>query len=814
MKISIHWIREFCPFATGESAAEIGVRFSLATAEVEEAEEFGRALRGLVAVRVLEARPHPGAENLRIARIQVGPEAKAGPREVVCGAPNVRAGLIAAYAAPGVTVGEIEVGVARIRGVESPGMLLSEAEAGVSDAADLLWELPAATPPGTPLLEVFPRVLDAVLTVDNKSLTHRPDLWGHYGIAREFSVIYGTPLGPYPIREELAKAPGSAGIRVEIDPEPAAGLAPRCPRYCGLRIEGVKVEPSPDWLRRRLYSVGVRPVSNIVDVTNLVMLELGQPLHSFDAGRVRGGLIRVRRAAAGETMRLLDGSEAKLGVEDLVIADAAGPVALAGVMGGEGSGISADTRSVFLEAASFNAAAVRRTSLRTVRTDSSARFEKSLDPTWPRLAILRAAGMILELCPGAKVVGPLQDVGFAPPPPIVIEVSPGAIADRLGTPVAPSRSHAILTGLGFQVSGGTGKSRDERWKVTVPSWRATKDISIPEDLIEEVGRLHGYGQIQPFAPLWPVAAPEPNVRRRLDRRAKDFLSLHGGLAEVFTYSMVGAAHCRTFGLDPDACLKLRNPMSEDLDRMRREIVPILLEKTRENQRFERRFGLYELGRVYLKDPARMKDRELPRENVRIAGVLSFESKDEANFRELRHLVLALAFHLGAEEPAVAPLAADRSWIHPVVGAKVISRGTEIGAFYRIHPGIEGRLELAGDVLAFDLDFDAIAGLERREDRYQKLPRFPFVTFDVAVVAPERTPAAGIEEAIRRGAGGALRRLEAFDVYRGKGLPEGAKSIAFHIAVGEEDHTLSGAEADRLRASVIAAVEGAGFKLRT
>ncbi len=822
MKISINWVRDHCPFEVRETPREIGVRFTLSTAEVEDARAWGDGLERIVVAKLLDTRPHPKADTLRIARVDAG-SALGGVRDVVCGAPNARAGISTPYAPPGSVVGGKEIRTAAIRGVESPGMLLSQAELGVSEEGGAIWELPADTAPGTPLRDLYPELVDVILEIDNKSLTHRPDLWGHYGIAREFSVIYGVPLRPLAIREELARQGGEAGIRVSVDPESRTDVPPRCPRYCGLRIDGVRVAASPPWLRHRLLAVGSRPINNIVDATNYVMFELGQPLHAFDTARIRGGQIRVRRAAPGEVLRVLDGTEARLGPEDLVIADGAGPVALAGVIGGETSGIGSGTTSIFVESANFEPAGVRRTALHTVRTESSARFEKSLDPEAARAAILRAAALVLDLCPGAKVVGRLQDVAAPPRPPIVIPVSPGAIAQRLGTSVGPERVASILEGLGFGIEGKKGAGgaggaavggvAQASWNVRVPSWRATRDISIPEDLIEEVGRLHGFGAIEPFAPIWPVAAPAVNERRLLERRLKDFLALHGGLTEVFTYSMVGAAHCRLFGLDPEACLKLRNPMSEELDRMRREIVPIHIEKARENQRFLPQFGFFELGRVYLKEPGKLREPELPRENSRIAGLLRFEAKAEANFYEVRHLTLALLARAGAAEWRIGAIEADRRWIHPQAGARILQGGRELARFYRIHPEIEERLELKGETIAFDVDFDALAELPALEEKYRRLPRFPFVTFDIAVEAPERTPAAEIEAVIRRGAGVALRRLEAFDVYRGPNLSAGAKSIAFHVDVGADDHTLAGAEADGHRDAVIRALGEAGFKLR-
>ncbi len=809
MKISINWLREFCPFKTKESPREIGVRFSMATAEVEAVHLWGEDLKGVVAARLLEAWLHPDTPQLRIVRIDTGQEET---RDVVCGAPNAVGGVVAPYAPPGAVVGGREVAEVTIRGIDSPGMLLSEAELGISDAADALWALPAKALPGTPLSELFPEILDQILEIDNKSLTHRPDLWGHYGIAREFSVIYGAPLKPYPVRQELASASGKAKIRVKIIPEDRPDTPPRCRRYCGLQINGVRVGRSPDWLCHRLITVGLRPINNIVDVTNYVMLELGQPLHAFDVERVRGGRILVRRAGAGELLRLLDGTETRLGPEDLVIADGEGPVAIAGVMGGEGSGISDETKSIFLESANFDPTGVRRTSMRTVRTDSSTRFEKSLDPAWARMGILRAADLILKLCPGARIVGNLQDVGSDPPSPISIETTPQEISGRLGTAISPKKIRSILEKLGFQVKEGRAKNK-RAWQVKVPSWRATKDISIPEDLVEEVGRIHGYEKVKPFAPLWPVSAPAPNKIRMLERRAKQFLALHGGLVEVFTYSMVGAAHCRIFGLDPGACLRLKNPMSEDMDRLRREIVPIHLEKARENQRFAKRFGFFELGRVYLKDPASLRDKELPRENQRIAGVVCEEMKGDQNFYQLRHLILELLGHLGAQELEVRPLEPERPWIHPQIGARVVSGSNELASLYRIHPEIEARLELSGEVLAFDIDFDCVADLPPGEKKYLRLPRFPFVSFDLAVVAPERVQAAEIAGVISRGAGDSLRSLEPFDVYRGPGLPEGTKSIAFHVDLGAHDHTLSSQEAEAHRTSIIEALAAAGLRLR-
>jgi phenylalanyl-tRNA synthetase beta chain len=807
--ISLNWIRTFCPFETRESPLEVGARFSLHTAEVEAVIERGGALAQARAAAVLGVRPHPGADRLRLVSVDAG----AGrPVEVVCGAPGVREGMVVPYAAPGAVILGREIREAEVRGVRSPGMLLSEKELEVSDDGSGLWSLPPGAAPGTLLSEVFPALVDVVLEVDNKSLTHRPDLWGHHGVAREFSALYGVPLEALAVDESLARAPGQAAVRVSLEGKGVSGRSGLCRRYCGLQIDGVRVGPSPEWLRHRLLAVGARPINGIVDVTNYILFELGQPLHAFDATRVAGGAIRVRRAAAGERMKLLDGHVVELRAEDLVIADANAPVALAGVMGGAESEISAATTSVFLESANFAPGGVRRTSVRVGRrTDSSLRFEKSLDPENARTGILRAAAMILELCPGARVVGALQDVGYEQESPIEIRTSEEFLERRLGSELPSGRARSILESLGFSVEDEGGAA----WRVRVPSWRGTKDISIAEDLVEEVGRIHGFDNLRPFAPEWQVEAVPVNEHRRFERRAKEFLAVHGGLCEVFTYSLVGGEHCRRFGLDPAAHLALRNPLNEDMDRLRREIVPVLLEKTRDNQRYAQRFGLFELGRVYRKDPARLREPELPDERRRLAGVLSFEARSPEGFYEARRLVMSLLEHLRVGRVEIAPFAAGPApaWVHPSVAARVLAGGKERGVIARVHPAIEERLELAGDVVTFDLDFDALFEDPRRPVDYRPPMRYPTVLFDVAVVAPERTPVAEIQAVLRRAVGDLLVRDEVFDVFQSEAVGAGKRSVAVRLEYGSRERTLGSEEVAGIEARVVRAVGDAGWRLR-
>ncbi len=812
MLISLNWVREFCPFETGESANEIGVRFSLHTAEVESVVEIGEALRGVRVCEVQTVEPHPDADRLAVVKVSVGEDTA----HVVCGAPNVRPGLLVPYAPPGATVSGRQIARAKVRGISSEGMLCSQKELGVSADGAGLWELPAGITPGTALVEELAQLDDVILEVDNKSLTHRPDLWGHYGIAREFSCLYRTPLQPLCLSEELSNASGQSQVNVRFDGDDIGGADGLCRRYCGLEIEGVTVGPSPAWLQSRLLAIGSRPINNIVDVTNYILFELGQPLHAFDTALVRGGEIVVRRAAAGEKLELLDDSTVTLEKTDLVIADGSVAVALAGVMGGAGTEIRDDTTRVFLECANFSPVQVRRTARRLGKqTDSSMRFEKSLDPEMVRDAILRAAQLILDISPGAQVVGPLQDVGYEPAPSIEIESRAKFISNRLGAATPAAKVRETLEQLGFKVKGKT----DGAWNVTVPSWRSTKDVSIQEDLVEEVGRIHGYDSIEAFAPQWEVAAPNGNPHRTFERKAKEFLVQFACLHEVFTYSMVGAAHCERFGLDPDAHLRLKNPMSEDLDRMRREIVPLHLEKVKENQRYQLEFGMFEIGRVFRKAAARLRDPELPEELNRLCVVLSFEKESSANFYHARHIALRLLRWLGIGGCEMCPLPPARDvakWVHPEVAGRLVtagaSDGEEWGVVYRVHPETMRALKLKGDVVAIDLAFDA---LYERGPRcaidYVPPQRYPTVPFDVAVVAELRTPVREIRTVIEQAAGGALLEVEVLSVY--DELGDGKKSVAFHLVFGSPERTLSGDEVSALQQRVIGLLQERGFNLR-
>ncbi|MCM8530850.1 MAG: phenylalanine--tRNA ligase subunit beta, partial [Lentisphaeraceae bacterium] len=490
MWISLNWIKDFVDYQDDLTPNELGVLISLRVAEVEDVKICGEALSQVRVAEVTKTEPHPDADKLKLATLFDGSET----RTIVCGAANCRPGIKIPFADIGAKFNYtnkegkpavLEIKPTKIRGVESTGMLCSQSELGLADSSDGIWELPADMELGKKLSELdeFKSVNDVLFEIDNKSLTHRPDLWGHYGLAREFSAIYNLPL------KEISGADlngsGSSDFKV-------VNSAETCRRYSGLEVRNVKVAPSPQWMQDRLTSVGMNTINNLVDITNYILLELGQPMHAFDVEKLGDKTITVRSGKAGEVFKALDEKDYELTEEDLVIDNNGEAVALAGVMGGLDSGVSDSTTHLFLESANFDAATVRRTSTRCgLRSDSSARFEKSLDPENTVIAMARAVELIKETCPEAEIVGTVIDSYEKPYEKLSIDTSIEFLQKRLGTTdITEEFIREKLTSLGFGLEGNLN--------ISIPTWRATKDVSIAEDIVEEVGRMYGYDNIKPY----------------------------------------------------------------------------------------------------------------------------------------------------------------------------------------------------------------------------------------------------------------------------------------------------------------------------
>jgi phenylalanyl-tRNA synthetase beta chain len=628
---------------------------------------------------------------------------------------------------------------------------------------------------------------DWIIEIDNKSLTHRPDLWGHHGMAREVAAILGRPLKE-PARLERIPA-GEAAVRVEI-----ADFA-LCPRYSALVFENVTVRPSPAWLAGRLESVGLNPINNIVDVTNFILAELAQPMHAFDAATLKGGTIFVRRAREGERIVALNQESYDLDPSNLVIADAAGPVAIAGVIGGLDTGIVDTTTRVVLESACFHAASIRRTSAKLkLRTDASIRFEKSQDPLNTLRGLARAVELFEQVSPGVRMAGGLADckTDLPVPPPIVLPMD--WLVRKLGRPIEPAQVRAILEALHF----GVADAAPGVFSVTVPSWRATRDVSMKDDLVEEIGRIIGYETITPVAPLLPAAVPPANEERKFHHQVRDMVAAQG-FSEVYNYSFVSEALARRFGFEPAEHVRVANPISEEQGLMRLSLVPNLWRNITENAKHFERFRLFEIG--YEIHPR--ASGELPDEVPHLVAALYARPDDGGGIVEVKRLADCL---MPGVEARPGPA---RAFEHPVRAADLLWRGARVGRLFELHPCMVE----TGRAAILDVDLREMDRLRRVEKRYQPIRRHPSSAFDLSVMAPLRALAGEIEKKLAALAGADLDSIEFVRQYSGPPLAAGAKSVSFRLTVAAPDRTLSAAEVAAIRQRIIDGLRAAGYELR-
>ena len=808
MKISYQWLARHVDL-TGLTAHDVAQDFTLSTAEVEGVERFLPHLDAVVVGHVLEREKHPDADKLSVCKVDVG---LAEPQQIVCGAPNVRAGLHVAVALPGTKLpGDVHIKKSKIRGVESCGMICSERELGLGEEHNGIWELPLSTKPGSPVSKEL-GLEDWIIEIDNKSLTHRPDLWGHRGLARELAAMRQRSLKPL----DLTFPAIGAGAATPVDIRSQG-----CTRYIAVPIDGVAPQRSPDWLRALLFAVGARPLDLLVDLSNFVMYDLGQPNHCFDRSQLQGRGIVVRDARAGERMRTLDGVERELATSDMLICAGDEAVALAGVMGGEGSKVQAGTSSLLLEVATFAPALVRRTAQRlALRTDSSTRFEKHLDPTLPAQAAAHYVRMLQQIDPAAHISAAITDVGTWKDPAHEIVLRPQRVRQLLGVDLSDARIAAILTSLDFGVVAKEGQL-----VVAVPARRATKDVTIEQDLIEEVGRIHRYANI-PVRPLVAAVEPPPRnagwTRRMLMRAIQDRLSRDAHLTETLSYSFVSDALLVSLELDTRPHVAVVNPVAEGFGRMRRGVLPSVLEKARENRQHADRVALYEVGKGYL--PETPSARGEPREVHECAIVVALASQPDTKpdgraWTQVRSMVEDLLAGLGHSQARVVSTETAEPYAHPVVRAAFQSAdgAHELARVWALDPlaakrlGLDG--ELASEVACAVVSLDALLAATAEARTYQPLPRFPGVKVDVAVVVPDSVQAGRCEELLTRSGKGLVRGMEVFDVYRGGTLPVGSRSIAWHVELRAEDKTLGEAEIHKFLERVERAMSELGCTLR-
>ncbi len=784
MKFSENWLRQLVDIDADREA--LVQRLTMAGLEVEDVQVLGAALDGVVVGEIVAAEPHPDADRLRVCRVEAGLDE---PLTIVCGAPNARVGLKAPLATVGARLpGGIAIKQAKLRGVASSGMLCSGKELGVDADASGLMELPADARAGAPLVDVL-GLPDAAIEV---GLTpNRPDCLGMWGLARDVAAQFGGQLRIEVPEDVPAATATGRGIRLE------AGAA--CPRYLGRIVEGIDpAAPTPLWMAERLRRAGLRPISVVVDVTNYVMLETGQPLHAFDNDALHGDIV-VRHAAAGEKLTLLDGNTVELNPDFLMIADGKAPLAVAGIMGGKDSSVTDTTRDVFLESAHFAPDAIGgRARKLGLHTDASHRFERGVDPELPRLALQRATALLCALAGGQP--GPVLDAERSADLPRrhAVTLRRQRLARVLGIDIADAEVRRILEALQCRV-----EDTDDGWRAVPPSHRF--DIEREEDLIEEVIRIHGYEKVPTHAPsgeLTLVADPEARLKSRdLARQlaARDY-------QEAICMAFVSDDLLQSWRFDGDR-VALSNPLSADLAVMRPSLLPGLVEALRRNRaRQQGRVRLFELGHVFAPGDG------APNEADQLAFVACGSAHAEqwgqpAREADIHDLKGDLESLLAMTATPSAWRFDDQDlphWLHPGRGARVLRDGTLAGYLGELHPRLAATLDLDDTILLAQLDLENV--LPRTLPRAVAISRFPSVRRDLAVELPEAVSWGVVERTVRDTLGARLAQLQLFDRYSGKGLGDGRKSLAMGLILQDASRTLTDEDADRCVADALAALE--------
>ncbi len=802
------WLNDYTKIPKNLSPEDLALKLTMSIVEVEGYDEPGKKLGKIVVGKVLKIEKHPNADKLSLADVDIGKEKV----RVVCGGENLYEGMLVAFAPIGAKVrwhGEeewTELKPAEIRGVESKGMICSAEELGLAQKLNPEHGILDITLTNAKPGELFTKALgldDVIFDIDNKSLTHRPDLWGHYGMARELAALFGEKLKDL----ELTSLPKVNGKKLSVDVKDHD----LCPRYCGLVIDNIKIEPSPMWMQKRLALAGVRPINNVVDITNYVLLELGQPLHAFDYNFIPDGKIIVRRAKDKEKITTIDEEGRILSKDMLVIASAKGPVAVAGVMGGANSEINEATSCIIIESANFEPYSIRKTSTELgLRTESSARFEKSLDPNLAETGILRAAILIMDLCPGAKVASPLVDQKKFKLDQGPLQLNLEFLNRKIGVAVPKKQVIDILSGLGFEVT-----DKESTLSVKIPTWRATKDIAIPEDLIEEVARIYGYDNITPALPAFEILPPEENKLRRLENKVIDVL-VGLGLSEVKNYSFLSEKDLDELSIDKKNCLRVKNPMSEDQRVMRPHLLPNLLKNVVTNQRNYSEISLFEIGSIHFKGKSKRfsnpkKKTYLPEEIKNLAGV--FVNKDSDNqFEKAAEIITNFLLSLGLKAEFTKEKGAC-VYCHPARRANIQVADRVLGEIFELHPAKQKTLDIDERVGYFEINLEELLDLlEKKEPKFTPLPKFPSVRRDLALICPEDLEYAELEKEIMK-ASKLIASVKLFDTYRGKGLPKDAKSLALHLEFRDTNKTLEADEVEKEVKKILSSLESKDVKLR-
>ncbi len=790
MLVSLNWLKEFVDLPDNLTPNEIGQALTMSTVEVEGIKSQAELFAQMVVGRIVELKNHPNADNLKIVLTDIG---QGNIVQIICGGTNLFVGMLVAVALPGTKVrwhgqGDlVSLAEATIRGEKSFGMICASNEISLGDLfpaaeKEILNLSSTDAKPGTALKDIFD-FDDVILDIDNKSLTNRPDLWGHMGIARELAAIYNRPYKELDLGKIEKKSEQKIKVKIKSPTD--------CRRYLGVVITGVEVGPSPIWLKKRLESVGQKSINNIVDLTNYVMFETGQPLHAFDLKKISGHQIIVRKAVIGEKIVTLDNSEIRLDENTLVIADNKKPIALAGVMGGQESGINQNTNEIVFESACFNPITIRQAARNyNLRTDSAVRFEKGIEPERAEIAMRRILFLLKKIQPNVRI-GDINDVYKYKNKPVEIKTDLNFIQNRLGFNITPEDISNILKRLGFVV-----KIKSKKFTIIPPVYRSLADVTKPEDIIEEVARIYGYDKFKPDLPVVKLTSPQKSILKSNEYKIKKLLAYGLGLYEVINYSFTNEKYAN-LGYDFTTMVNIKNSISSEFTHLRKSLLPGLLANVAANEHKQKDFGLFELGRVFMADRLSEFRRsgnltgELIWQPYYLAGV--FTGKKEQVFFQARGAVEAICNHLKLSNWELVPGGDDVLANKNILTLQV--NNNIVGKVFCVADDKLKFFDISQFVSAWEIDFEALVKFITTGYNYSPLPKYPAVIYDLAVVFPQDVKWKDIEKNIFT-ASDLVREVNLFDIYVGDKIGLDKKSIAFTLTFSDPNKTLQMKEVEK------------------
>lgn len=785
MFLSMNWISDFVDFE-GLDKLELIRRFSLSTAEVENEIFFkGSDISGIVVAEIKEVADHPESKKLHLLKVDAGNGALT---DVVCGAPNVRVGMKTAFAKVGAKIGEIEITPRALAGYTSYGMCCSEKEVGISDDNSGIMDLPAELINGTDIKDVY-EIEDIVFEVDNKSLTNRPDLWGHYGIAREFAALAGRPLKPLDV-VDLKKYENLPKVDMKIED-------PLCQRYSCLQVENITKNVSPVNMRIRLFYCGMRGINLLADLTNYLMLEMGQPMHAFDSRKVEK--LRIKRFDTPFTFTTLDGVERNIDENTLMICNGDTPVAIAGIMGGLDSEIVEDTTRLTLESATFNAVSIRKSTVRlSHRTDASMRYEKCLDPQMTVPAIARFVKLLTDIDSGVEVVSSLTDEEAFRYDDVTLSFDKAFVDRYTGIEISNDTIVKTLESLGFGV-----KLENDEFTVNVPSWRATKDVTIKADIIEEITRIYGYDNFDIHTTVTPVYPVRPDVEKTVEDKIKDILVKRFSLHEAHSYVWAYYDEYKALGIDVEDNIKLVNATNPNIETIRKSIVPTQLCQVRINNTFAPDFGIFEVGRVV----EGLREDGLCNERKKLCVTLFSKTKTmEALYFELRDILATVTGDIKHCDLSYESIEATHSYEHPKNLNAIILDGKAIGEIGIVHPVVSKKVDKKANIVFAEIDVTDFANAKAEEIKYEEPSKFPGIEIDLSFVSEKFAP---IGEAVKNAGCSLIKGTEVVDLYR----DENGKSITVRIYFAHPEKTLTREEVMNVVNGIIDDLSAKGIELK-